>query len=372
MVKTIFDYNSEYYDINIPSDLCASLFNFMYPPTCKYFFDDQIPEGFTICIDDDIDLTVIHLNIIQVFYNGNRLKCEKLINKITPEAWNYYCFKTIPILNEYVKIMIPFCKNRGENYVPLENDTNFEKRLKLIIEYINVVKELDIVYFNNYFKFTASINCPKCNNFIEDSAFSNDGNTYCKCGNMLNNIEKTDDFIEIEKGIIPKAQVNLLLPINKWLNEYTGTEKLKISNEELNNLFNFFDEEINKLWPSLLNNKSRIGRNEITILISRSKNSNLHKNYRLIRHLYTGWPLPFLTEEEKERIRNDYVLIQTNLKDGHNINIEIQGYLHLRNIDKKVYAQDFKMPNDKEIIMKALDKWTVLCKGTHLKTFKIE
>lgn len=394
---------------NGQSSRCKTFFNFLEPrhDTATHYVEK--PDDISICIKNDTNLPKIHLAvkdvIIFMLNDRNKIirKCEEIVkkcnsmdesevdgevynklicsleslevelDKITKQIkmWDVYKEKSIPILNEYCKIMTNGVKKIISSTNNEDELINSNERINYILAYIDVLNETNIIDLNVSYHYDECTDCPKCGKDVSTNEKIINGKIVCDCGYY-----DEDDF---QISQTPDADINLIFPkqktdtslvMDKWLSRFLGTSDDVFDFVQLEKDLN--EKCIERGWPT--NYEIKNGNyNEIDYNLQRlldllfaSGHSKLYHLKNIIRHKYWGWKLPVLTEEQKSRFRNKIVETRIpydeNKKKDQNMNQDIQGWYHLGDVGAVFPLSWFKMTGNTEDFVDADEVYEKVCK----------
>lgn len=401
--------NPDELDKNGQTYLCKQYFNFSEPKDTLIPIYEEKPDGITICISTDVDLPKIHLTIRDVIIYDMKERREliekgndilenlKLLEQSSPEyenlsneldaistdvneitenikKWLEYSKRSLPILNRYSKVM----SNEVKRIIGSNNsEDNSQVRLDLILEYLNVIEDLELLSISKTFKYDDNIYCPVCGTDISLNETIVDGKYICDCGyydedSVVPLLQTQEEFSTMP---VTKTKTDVVLKMDKWLSRFLGTSDEKFDEEKI---FHEMDQIcIKEGWPTSDQIKteewSDIHQNldRLISLLFMTKNSKLYSLKNIIRHKYWGWPLPTLTDEQKSRFLNK-VSESAHSYDVHkkreqDMNQEIRGWYHLNDVGAHFPKSWYKMTGRTEDLESDDEVYKNVCKDCNMK-----
>lgn len=410
--STVLDPNK--IEKNGQTSQCKMFFNFLEPRHDTATHYDEKPDDISICIKNDTDLPKIHIAvkdvIIFMINDRNKIirKCEEIVKKCNSmedsemesetykklinslessekeldqitkriKMWNIYKQKSIPILNEYCKIMTNSVKKIISSSNNEDELINSDERINLILSYIEILNETNIIDLNVSYHYDECTDCPKCGKDISTNEKIIDGKFVCECGYYdeedVQIVQNPDTDIKL---IVPKVKADTALVMDKWLSRFLGTSDDVLDFVQLERALN--DKCIERGWPTNLEvkngncNKIDCNLQRLIDLLFAIKQSKLYFLKNIIRHKYWGWKLPVLTEEQKSRFRNKIVETRVpyeeNKKKDQNMNQDIQGWYHLCDVGAIFPLSWFKMIGTTEDFVDADEVYEKVCKLCEMK-----
>ena len=373
-------------DDTSPSQLCQKFFDFTDITSNSQSLFDQCPQQVSVIIKNDVSLVQLH-NVVRskaIFYFNLRAKNQReikvLIDKIGildptsvesqnlikilqakelklskyADFWPEYSERVRSLLNRYVIIMSNESRGLYSVFGHEESPAIIEERLSLIHQYIEIISEMRIVKVNVTYMYDDAPICPNCDrHLLMNSELEK---ITCPCGfideEVFVSLEQTNTY----ENTFQKPSDKILSSFEVWLSRYLGTSSESFDEVQM---FRKFDiEAMNLGWPTqsqmLSGAKSKINLKKLIVLMKATDYSTYFKIKNIIRHKYTGWELPVLTEEQKSQLRSNYVMVQLAYpefaKRKQNINSEIMGYFHLTAVGHDCQIEDFKIPSSEKTI----------------------
>lgn len=288
--------------------------------------------------------------------------------------WKLYLEKASDILKRYYDVMSNAVKgiislNHSEEDVKIINI-----RLDTISEYINLLKEINILKIDIRRIFPAEYKCPICGKDMSDIEENFEGNIICECGYKSTSISNNLDFCDETERSPQRIDTHKDLPTfldtldrieckcNKPLdpNIFISLDKWCIEND-----FPTGKEVVErKIMPPL--------RKLDTIM----KETGLTIHYKWIyqiRHVYWGWEPPRLDIYRSQIIQN-FITTQNiyhRIKGTgrvSKINNDLLAYLHMKAVGyPNCNIEDFKIPTIENSIIFADQSWKTMCEEANIK-----
>jgi len=293
--------------------------------------------------------------------------------------WEQYKNLSKHILLKYISVM----SNKVKGILVIgksitENEENISLRLRYIDQYLDVIRQLNIIELDVIQRIDNSLSCIVCNKPVANIEINDEGLYICSCGHTTSSLYSSSEYRDPSK--IPNSgNTNTVAAFHKWINDYEGASGDNIDVK----MFVDFDKWcLSNGYPTgeQIRNKNYISAftpclSFLIRIMSETKYSKFYNNKNLIRNLYWGWPLPSLEENIKKQAIERYIILSRFYQEcktrTSNLSRELLGYFILDSLGHVCYLCDFKIPNNPDTIEYTNNMLSIMCQKADVPFKKI-
>ena len=320
-------------------------------------------------------------------YHSLRADIEKLSKKIqsieSGERIDRYTKLSKPLIEKYDKIgktiITVDIADRSEKGQVIRTDEDRE-RILAIKSYLEMAKEfIDIEIIHEHGQSSNQLECKGCGYSLDGVSISTEGQQICPSCGVERYVSKISKLIETSQdGSASCKEYSDKLNFKKAFYRFMGLQTANFDVKKICGLLDVYFKSVGyksskQYLDQPLNERGRKDGTSLTMMIDglkHIKHSSLYEDSNLIASHIWGWKLPNLLHLEKtiladyDATQSVYDKMSPEMRDRKScLSTQFRLFKHLQLRGCDVKSEDFKIPSQRDSLIRHDGLWKSMCEG---------